>query len=227
MIPYDHWLTTFERILDIDSLSSLVVYDSRKLVIYTVCALVSTITLVATSKHPALLVKYLETHLSELEIWLREWRIAINVGKSAAVLFTTRRTPPPRPLRFLGEEIRWEEKVKYLGVTLDRRLTWSSHIDQVRRKASQRLGILSPLLNKRSGLSIRNGLMLYRQLIRPMMDYACPVWRHAANSHIKRLQVLAYNCGRTLVRQQFAIARGPGGSLSSRTHQESCPQFRL
>ena len=28
--------------------------------------------LVATSKHPALLVKYLETHLTELEIWLRE-----------------------------------------------------------------------------------------------------------------------------------------------------------
>ena len=80
------------------------------------------------------------------------------------------RVQPPRPLRFIGEEIRWEEKVKHLGVTLNRRLTWSSHIDQVRREASQRLGILSPLLNKRSGLSIRNGLMLYRQQIRPMMD---------------------------------------------------------
>ena len=34
----------------------------------------------ATSKHPALLVKYLETHLPELEIWLREWTISINVG---------------------------------------------------------------------------------------------------------------------------------------------------
>ena len=53
--------------------------------------------------------------------------------------------------RFLGEETRWEEKVKYLGVTLDRRLTWYSHIDQVRRKASQRLGVLSPLLNNGRG----------------------------------------------------------------------------
>ena len=61
-------------------------------------------------------------------------------------------------------------KIKYLGVTLDRNFTWSSHIDQVRRKASQTLGVLSPLLSKRSGLSIRNRLMLYRQLIRPIMD---------------------------------------------------------
>jgi hypothetical protein len=58
---------------------------------------------------------------------------SINVGNSAAVLFTTRRTPPPRPLRFLREEIQWGEKGKYLRVTLDSRLTWSSHKNQVRK----------------------------------------------------------------------------------------------
>ena len=78
--------------------------------------------LVAMSKLPAHLIKYLETHLADLEIWLREWRIAINVGKSSAALLTTRHILPPGLLRFLGEVIRCEEKVKYLGVTLNRRL---------------------------------------------------------------------------------------------------------
>ena len=41
------------------------------------------IALVAMSKQSALLVKYLETRLADLEIWLKDWRIAINVGKSA------------------------------------------------------------------------------------------------------------------------------------------------
>jgi Reverse transcriptase (RNA-dependent DNA polymerase). len=67
--------------------------------------------LVSTSKQPQLLLKYLETYLTELETWLQDWRIAINVDKSAAVLFTTRRIPTPRPLRFLGDEIQWVEKV--------------------------------------------------------------------------------------------------------------------
>jgi hypothetical protein len=82
----------------------------------------------------------------------------------------------------------------YLGVTLDKRLTWATHINQVRKKASQRLGVLGPLLNRRGCLSIRNGVLLYRQLTRPMMDYACPVWRSAARSHIRKLQVLNSKC---------------------------------
>jgi len=52
-----------------------------------------------------------------------------------------------------------------------------------------------PLLNRRSGLSIRNGVLLYKQLIHPMMDHACPLWRSAARSHIiKNQQVLQSKC---------------------------------
>jgi hypothetical protein len=105
------------------------------------------------------------------------------------MLFTTRRIQRPRAIQFLKEPTAWVKTVRYLGVTLDTRLTWSAHFKQVGRKTAQRLGVLGPLRN-RSGLSIRNGVLLYKQLIRPMMDYACPVWRSVARSHIRRLQVL-------------------------------------
>jgi hypothetical protein len=51
-----------------------------------------------------------------------------------------------------------------------------------------------PLLNRRSGLSIKNGVLLYKQLIRPVMDYACPIWRSAAHTHVRKLQVLQSKC---------------------------------
>jgi len=50
--------------------------------------------------------------------------------------------------------------------------------------------VVSPLLNRTSSLSIRNGVLLYKQLISPMMVYACPVCRSAARSHVRKLQVL-------------------------------------
>ena len=39
---------------------------------------------------------------------------------------------------------------RYLGVTLDKRLTWSSHVDQVRKKAGQRLEMLGTSTQERS-----------------------------------------------------------------------------
>jgi hypothetical protein len=43
--------------------------------------------LVATSLSPSLLFRYLEAYLGRLEHWLRDWRIAIDVPRSTAVLF--------------------------------------------------------------------------------------------------------------------------------------------
>jgi hypothetical protein len=140
---------------------------------------------ITTSRKPALLVSYPESYLAEIELWLRKWRIAIIVSKSMAMLFTRRRIQTHRPVALFGEPIVWVDTARYLGAT---------HIEQVSKKASQRLGVLGPLLNRRSGLSFRNGVMLYRQLIPPMMDYACPVWRSVARSHIRKLQVLQSKC---------------------------------
>jgi len=77
-------------------------------------------------------------------------------------------------LGFFGEPIRWVDTTHYLGVTLDTRLTWSPHVNQVRKSAVQRMGTLGPLLNMKSDLSVRNEVLLYKQLIRPKMEYACP-----------------------------------------------------
>jgi hypothetical protein len=83
--------------------------------------------------------------------------------------------------------------VRYLGVALDTQLTWSAHVNQVGKKA-HRLGVLGPLLNRRTGLSVRNGELLYKQLIYPMMYYVCPIWRSAARSHVRKLQVVQSKC---------------------------------
>ena len=101
---------------------------------------------------------------------------------------------PPRPLTLFGEPIEWVDTTRYLGVTRDMRLTWSPHIDQVRTRTAQRMGMLGPLLNRKSDLSVRNGVLLHKQLIRPLMEYACPAWRSAARSHVRRLQILQSKC---------------------------------
>ena len=72
--------------------------------------------------------------------------------------------------------------------------------------------MLGPLLNGKSDLSVRNGVLLYKQLTRPMMDYACPAWRSASRSHVRRLQVLQSKCLR--------LATGAPWYVSSRQIHE-------
>jgi len=59
-------------------------------------------------------------------------------------------------VQLYGEPIQWVDTICYLGVILDMRLTWSPHIDQIRNKAAQKMGVLVSVLN-RSDLSTWNG----------------------------------------------------------------------
>lgn len=67
-----------------------------------------------------------------------------------------RHIPKHSLVQIFGEPIHWVDTARYVGLTLDTRLTWSTHIDQVSKKAAQRLGVSVPLLNRSSGLSVRN-----------------------------------------------------------------------
>jgi len=60
--------------------------------------------IIATSRKPTLLVGYLESYLNDLQRWLSDWRIAINVSKSTAIIFARarRRFIQPRPVTLRG-----------------------------------------------------------------------------------------------------------------------------
>jgi hypothetical protein len=147
------------------------------------------------------------------------------------VLFAkaARRVRQPRPVQVLREPVERVDGAHSLRVTLDMLLTWAAHVNHVREKAAQRLGVLGPLLNRRRGLSVRKCVLLCKQLIRPMMDCACPIWRPAAGSHVRNLQVLkslsvfvlpTTHLG-TLVTGRFTRI---WGFHSSPTTSEHCPR---
>ena len=136
-----------------------------------------------------------ESYLNDLQHWLSECL------KISGTIFacTGRRFIQPRPVTLLGEPIEWVEISRYLRVNLHVRLTWSPNIDQVRKMAIQRMGMLDPVLDRNCDLSVRNGALLYTQLILPVMDYACPAWRPADCTQIGRLHVLQSKCLRLVL----------------------------
>lgn len=121
-----------------------------------------------------------------------KWKIKTNLAKSQAIFFTRRRTReiPRRPLRIGNNDTPWADNfVKYLGVLLDKKLTFAPHINYTCEKVDKAIRILYPLLNRRSKLSQDNKILLYKVAIRPIMSYACPIFIDAAKTHLRKLQV--------------------------------------
>jgi hypothetical protein len=44
------------------------------------------------------------------------------------------------------------------------------------------------LLHRKSALSIKNKILLYKVGIRPILTYGCPVFSSAAKTHLKKIQ---------------------------------------
>jgi hypothetical protein len=116
---------------------------------------------------------------------------------STALLFTktTRCVQRPRPPQLFGEPIQWVEAARYLEVTLDTQLAWSAHINQVRKKAAQRLGLLSPPsqqeewpVHQKWRTALQAAYPSHDEIRMPYPAVRCQ------HTHINKLQVLQSKC---------------------------------
>lgn len=93
------------------------------------------------------------------------------------------------PLTFRGNVFAWKNCVKYLGVHLDQRLCFRPHIDKMVAKARGLVCTLYCLLKKNNSLPLREKTTIYRQIIRPVLTYACPIFTNCPKTHFNRLQI--------------------------------------
>lgn len=135
--------------------------------------------------------------------WCKKWKITLNPSKCEAKVFTLRRPTEPRRLTILNSEINWnpsDQAIKYLGVFLDKKLSWKFHVNKKLNLAYARLSKFYPILNKRSTIKRESGLLIYKSILRPLLLYACPIWGTATNSVLKRLQTYQNKVLRIILR---------------------------
>ena len=119
--------------------------------------------------------KNLQHHLNIMTDWLEKWRILINATKSVHVTFTLRKGNCPN-VYLNNEQIPQKTEVRYLGLTLDRRLTWKPHIINKRNQLNMRLRQLYRLVGPKSPLTLNSKLTLYKTLLKPIWTYGLQIF---------------------------------------------------
>ncbi|GBL86593.1 putative RNA-directed DNA polymerase from transposon X-element [Araneus ventricosus] len=129
----------------------------------------------------------LNSYLDQQGKWMIGWKLKINTDKCKAVYISRHKTTP-EPTKLYRRVIPWCNSTKYLGVILDKRLTFKNHIENNKQKVNAIKAILYTLIRRKSKLSLSNKLLLYKPLVRPVMSYASPVWGVVAKSHVKKIE---------------------------------------
>jgi hypothetical protein len=81
--------------------------------------------------------------------------------------FSTRRETC-LPVHINDVQIPQESHVKYLGLHLDRRLTWHTHIFSKRKQLGISLTKMYWLLGRKSKLSTNNKPFIYKAMLKPL-----------------------------------------------------------
>lgn len=140
------------------------------------------------------IIKKMKRALIHAQKFFVKWKIKINEAKTQAIIFPYNKSPkraPNNAISLHGSEIPLLDSVKYLGIVLDKKLTFKHHVLEARNKAIRCGRALFPLLNHKSTLNCKNKILLYKMCIRPIMTYGCQVWNtRCAKTYFKSLQII-------------------------------------
>ena len=143
--------------------------------------------------------------LSKLKRYLEANFLHINISKSKYIHFQSPRKNASKvsaaPI-FGGKALHQVNHIKFLGVTIDHKLSWKNHIQTVANKVR---GSIAQLHNMRHVIPKKLKISVYNAIVNSQLTYAIPVWGGFSknNDSLRHLFLLQ----KTALRNLFELKR--------------------
>ena len=158
-----------------------------------VMAYADDITITSTHTSTSAAKKYIQPYLHKVFAWTKQNNLLLNPDKTTCTLFT----PDPAEytsnlnLTINNKALPMATHPKVLGLTLDPKLTYSTHIHNISVQAHKPLQIIKALTATGWGKQKETLMATYKAVMRPALEYASSVWSPIASStSINKLQVM-------------------------------------
>ena len=137
----------------------------------------------------AKLIKFLNSQLEELSVWLKANKLSLNVQKTYYMVFHRAKIKNDQQSNIVMNNVCLQRtnNLKYLGVVIDHKLNWTHHIAYVKNKISKGIGIMYRARNCLTKNSLRK---LYFAYIYPYLIYCIEIWGISPQTHLKPLLLL-------------------------------------
>ncbi len=123
--------------------------------------------------------KTLQNDLDKLAKWSNTWQLKFNVTKCKIMRISNQKTIPIVNYYLNNTMLEWVQTFKYLGLVIDRKLTWRDQVNHATSKATKILNLLKRNMHHSSKLAKSRA---FTALVLPHLEFSVAVW----SPHLKK-----------------------------------------
>ena len=142
-----------------------------------------------------LLIASIEHDLEIINDWFKANKLTLNKKKSVSIFFnskTKEKLQIPDGLKLENSYINFVDHTKFLGIWIDKNLTWTTHTNRVIQKIKRNAHML---FRSKNLLSVHAKKILYYAQIYSHISYGLSIWGPMINKKtIKKIQSVQKNC---------------------------------
>ena len=140
----------------------------------------------------------MNTALNSLSKWAIENNMEINASKTVYQFFLMRHKNDNSDLKINSQNLPKSESTKYLGVHMNNKLSWKTHMEHTINKVHQRLRLIKQLTRATWGSTQDTMNTMYKTYVKPVMKYGSEVLVTASNSTLETLETAQNNALRLI-----------------------------
>ncbi|VVC33691.1 Reverse transcriptase domain [Cinara cedri] len=164
------WNVFYDSLLDLEMPSGI-----------ELVAFADDVAVVGVAHTGELLAQILNPALDRVARWMRDNGLKLAAHKTVAVLLTKKNVYTLPELLIEGQPVEFSRSVRYLGVEIDQRLTFTGHVGRVAKAAAETAMAICRLMPNVGGPSAAKRRLL-GTVVQSKLLYAAPIWADTAFS---------------------------------------------
>ena len=167
-------------------------------------------TIFVSARNEAHSNRAIQLSINRIKDWTKTKGLKLSVEKTIAVKFEPRRRGSDPVLTLNNNAIQVREATKYLGLIIDKRLSFKQHIEHLRVECTPAINLLKHLSHLSWGADRRTLKVLFSALVQSKLDYGAHIYGATNSSVLQRLNPIQNSCLRACT---GAFRSSPAASL--------------
>ena len=154
------------------------------------------------------LISIMNLELKNVSSWFKCNKLSLNISKTHFIHFQTthRNDNFAQDISIDNVPIDKKEYVKFLGITIDKHLSWSQHVSNISPSIAKGIGILYKL---KYFLPEHSLFMIYNALVLPYINYCNLIWGNCSKTNLDHLLLLQKKAVRICTKSTYLSHTDP------------------